>query len=101
MIALLLMFQVEASNAGRVLEPIPFDLGRVKSSVDLPGSIIVTGRRVEHRLRDSAPVEKEPLFPRAEMKLFGDVRASVDAEQVDMGRGETSKRAMVKIKIPF
>ena len=101
MIALLLMFQVEASNAGRVLEPIPFDLGRVKSSVDLPGAIIVTGRRVEHRLRDGAPVEKEPLFPHAEMRLFGDVRASVDTEQADMGRGVTSKRAMVKIKIPF
>ena len=101
MIALLLMFQIEASNAGRVLANIPFDLGRVKSSVDLPGAIIVTGRRVEHRLKDSAPVQKEPIFPRAEMRLFGDVRASVDTEQADMGRGETSNRAMVKLKIPF
>ena len=101
MIALLLIFQVEAFDAGRALENIPFDLGRVKSSVDHQGAIIVTGRRADHRLDNANPRPVEPLFPRAEMGLFGEVRASVDTEQVDMGQGVTSKRAMVRVKIPF
>lgn len=42
----------------------------------------------------------EAYLPKAEVKLFGDVKASVENEAVKVGNAQ-SNRMMVRVKIPF
>ncbi len=97
MIALVIC-QFAVSLGAPSLEGVTFDLSRVKPSD--PDAIIVTGRRTDHRLKtDNSPAEPPPI--RAEIRLFGNVRASAEVEQNVLANGAISDRAMIKLKIPF
>ena len=63
--------------------------------------IIVCAAKIvrDNRVKELGSAD-EPYLPKAEVKLFGDVRAAVENEAVDVG-GVPSKRMMVRVKIPF
>lgn len=98
---LLLILQVAASEGGEPLKNVDFDLAKVEASAHSQDTIVVTGRTRNHRLRRDTPRANEPPIPRAELGLFGKVRGGVESEQTTFANGTTSKRAMVKIKVPF
>ncbi|NJC33358.1 hypothetical protein GGR88_000832 [Sphingomonas jejuensis] len=64
-----------------------------------PNEILVCARRAAPPL-DDGRYSQEALLPRAEIGVGG-ARLSVDAEQATLSRGETSQRAMVRLRIPF
>ncbi len=79
--------------------PPGFDLKTVKPSPDA-NAIIVTARRQSQRV-EREPLSTEPPLGRAEMGLFGDVKANLHVESQSFGNGTTSQRVMVGVKIPF
>lgn len=66
------------------------------------GEVVVCGSvDQEHlRLRPLPDVAGGPAVPRAEATLAGDLRASADVEQADVG-GVPSNRIMLRLKLPF
>jgi hypothetical protein len=78
--------------------PPDFDLKKVKPSPDA-NAIVVTARRSQRIERE--PINTEPPLGRAEIGLFGDVKADLHVESQSFGNGTTSTRVMVGIKLPF
>jgi hypothetical protein len=63
--------------------------------------IVVCARPDSQRIREQpAPVET-PTIPRAEWRLSGNTKLSLDAETAALAGGATSTRAMVRVKIKF
>lgn len=89
------------------LPPIDFDLAKVDTSEAAcagggGGAIVVCGRR---RIRPPDRVTRYPevaveALPKAETRLFGQVRGKVGMEGANVG-GFTSNRAMVTVAVPF
>ena len=86
---------------------IDFDLralaGARGCSAGEPADILVCGRR---RAAPDYPIEAaermfrtEPLV--AEIRLSGNFRGDVQVESVQLDRGAVSRRAMVRVRIPF
>lgn len=76
-----------------------FDLKKVEATSEA-ASIVVTARRRNQRI-EREPVSEEPPLGRAEMGLFGKVKANVHLDSEGMAGGATSQRGMVGVKIPF
>jgi hypothetical protein len=91
-------------QAGAVVPPIHFDLREAKPAERPCASgagreIVVCARNADsHRVAVLPPVE-DPL-PKAETRLFGQVRGGVAAEQTMVG-GFPSNRIMLTVKAPF
>lgn len=64
-----------------------------------PNDIVICARRAE-AAPDDGRYQQDSLVPRAEVAI-GNSRLSMDAEQVELSRGEISQRAMLRLKIPF
>ena len=86
--------------------PVDFDLAKMPRSQSLcrqpeTDQIIVCASKANpsDRVTDLGSAD-EPYLPKAELKLFGDVKASVENEAANIG-GFPSNRMMVRVKIPF
>jgi hypothetical protein len=83
-----------------------FDLARLKpspvecGSAAPAGEIVVCARRRRHERVDNTPQATEPLLPRAEIELPGNVRLGAEAEARNVG-GFRSNAVMATVKIPF
>jgi len=97
MIAKLFLYQLTLAQAGQAFPEAEFDLRRVESAPASSDTIVVTGRRMASQRLIILPDLNEPAFPRAETRLFGNVRLGTDVEP-DAGG---SPRVMLKLKIPF
>lgn len=100
MMVRLLMALQGAAAAQTPIAPIDYDLRRAPS-VKETGAIVVTARRRSQRIDPAPPPDTEPPLGRAEMGLFGKVRANVHVASESFGNGTTSQRVMVGIKLPF
>jgi hypothetical protein len=96
---MMLRLVLALQSVGATDIPPDFDLKRVKPSPDA-NAIIVTARRQSQRI-EREPINTEPPLGRAEMGLFGDVKASLHVESQGFSNGTTSQRVMVGVKIPF
>lgn len=65
------------------------------------GEIVVCGERDSRRYRLNAPPAPTNGPARADMRVFGDAKASVEGESAALGSGITIPRLMVRLKIPF
>jgi hypothetical protein len=102
MAALLLVYQVASAIAGQGLGDVRFDLAAIKPPAATDDTIVVTGRRRGLGLRMTmTESQKEPLLPKAEIGILGNVRASTEVEQSALANGAISNRVMVKVKVPF
>lgn len=89
--------------------PGDFDLRRLPASEAgcrpaAGDEIVVCARPDEtarHRLPPIAGRPPEPLLPKAEVGLFGDVRGAIENEAVTMPDGVQSNRLMLRMKVPF
>lgn len=65
------------------------------------GDVVVCGRpdQEQFRLRP-LPDRTEPAVPRAETRVFGNVKAAADVEQAGVD-GFPSNRIMLRLKFPF
>nr|WP_218821421.1 hypothetical protein [Sphingomonas laterariae] len=74
------------------------DCGRPRNS----GEIVVCGR-AEPRARETLPEVAAPelLLPPAEIGLFGDVRARIQAEQPGRSDGLPDRRIKATVRLPF
>jgi len=98
MLRLLMILQTVGAVSGNPISS-DFDLKDVKTNPEA-GSIVVTARKRNQRI-EREPVSTEPPLGRAEMRLFGKVKANVHVESQGMANGTTSQRVMVGTKIPF
>ncbi len=111
---LLLLLSVQAAAAPAPapptkIDPIHFDLARVKPADPVPGcdpaqgsEIVVCGRRraYAYPLDKMAKIfEAKPL--RAVRDIGGGATADVHVEQGDLPNGMKSNRLMIGIKLPF
>ncbi|MBZ9648697.1 hypothetical protein K9B33_14190 [Sphingobium sp. 3R8] len=96
---MMLRLVLALQSVGATDIPPDFDLKRVKPSPDA-NAIIVTARKPSQRV-DREPLSIEPPLGRAEIGLFGDVKANLHVESQGFGNGTTSQRVMVGVKIPF
>ncbi len=96
MVRLLIALQ---SAAVVPIAPIDFDLRKAPPTDS--GAIVVTGRRLSQRVERQPEETGEPPIGRAEIGLFGKVRANVHAESESFSNGSTSQRVMIGIKMPF
>lgn len=101
LVALLLM-------QGAAVPDVAFDLRELPArapdcDATTGDEIVVCGRSdsLKHRLPPLAPTPVEPLLPRAEFKLFGDVKGAIENEAVQMPGGVQSNRIMLRMKVPF
>jgi CTP:molybdopterin cytidylyltransferase MocA len=101
MVPWLLVYQLLSSGAGQSLEGVHFDLALARPAEESDETIVVTGRRRNHRLKADLAETEAPLLPRADVGLFGSVRAAAEVEQSVLEGGAISNRAMVKLQIPF
>jgi len=91
-------------QAGATMPPIRFDLATVKP-IERPctagssGDIVVCARSGEKQRVAVLPPTGDPL-PKAETRLFGQVRGGVSAHQTFIG-GFPSNRIMLTVKAPF
>ncbi|CAN5213795.1 hypothetical protein BH09PSE3_BH09PSE3_02950 [soil metagenome] len=100
MLLYLLAAQVAASSPA-----MDFDLGKLAPprpgcNAASGGEIIVCAKR---RVPTDVPMKAipvEPLLPKAEFKLFGQVRGKIAGEQGNVGPIPTN-RAMVTMSVPF
>lgn len=97
----ILLFLAEA-----VAAPVDFDLAKLPrlQGVCRPrdtDQIIVCApkEKATNRVQDLGNAD-EPYLPKAELKLFGDVKAAVENEAANVG-GFPSNRVMMRLKIPF
>lgn len=105
---MMVLLMLQAAAPGEVAA---FDLRRLKESraaatcAEATGDEIVVCARpdetVKHRVEVLPPTPVEPLLPKAEMKLFGDVIGTIENEAVQLPGGVQSNRLMVRMKIPF
>ena len=63
--------------------------------------IVVCARPNDQRIREQPAPAGQPAIPRAESRLSGNTKLSVDAESAGLAGGATSNRAMVRVKIKF
>jgi hypothetical protein len=98
---LLLICQLTAASAESPIADIAFDLAEAKSARVEAGAIVVTGRKQSPRIEAILPTDPEPLLPRVEAGLFGNVRAAVETQQHMIGPGVASNRLMLSLKLPF
>ncbi|WP_261935459.1 hypothetical protein [Sphingomonas bisphenolicum] len=96
---MMLRLVLALQSVGATDIPPDFDLKRVKPSPNT-NAIIVTARKPSQRV-DREPLSIEPPLGRAEIGLFGDVKANLHVESQGFGNGTTSQRVMVGVKIPF
>ncbi|MDX3899620.1 MAG: hypothetical protein QHC40_03770 [Sphingobium sp.] len=96
MVRLLIALQ---SAAAVPIAPIDFDLKKAPPPDN--GAIVVTGRRLSQRVEREPEETGEPPLGRAEIGLFGKVRANVHVESQSFPNGSTSPRVMTGIKMPF
>lgn len=85
-----------------VVGGIDFDLGKIPPpSGCAPGStdIVVCARQRTEALGDLPQIEL-PAPPKAEINLFGDVKAAAEVESGNVG-GFVSNRVMARVKIPI
>ncbi|MEA3049952.1 MAG: hypothetical protein QOG84_1788 [Sphingomonadales bacterium] len=112
-LALLIALQAVAPPAaGRKpvdIRTIDFDLSRYRPGplgcAPAPGDILVCGRRPAGTVSAAEMARLATLYEQgpidAETGLFGQVRGRIYTEQAAMPNGQTSKRAMVGIRLPF
>jgi hypothetical protein len=90
--------------------PVPADLRPAKLRVaarscgepDESGDIVVCARAKDtDRLPRIDPNRYVQAPPRAETELLGKARLSLEAEQGTLPNGQSSPRAMVRLKMPF
>lgn len=88
--------------------PVDFDLRRLpRPDGCTPGNgaeIVVCATpdaTPRHRLPPLAPRPAEPLLPRAEFGIVGDIRGAVENESVELPGGVVSNRLMLRMKVPF
>jgi len=93
------------ANAGYVASD--FDLAKLKPTrgacrgdADVAEIVVCARRRGQDQRVSRGDPPVEPLLPKAELSLPGDVGASVSGEQGSIGNIPTN-RAMVKVRIPF
>lgn len=66
------------------------------------GDIVVCGRTESpYRLKKLPDRAEEPILPKAETTLIGNVKVAAETEAATMLGGAQSKRAMIRFKIPF
>lgn len=99
-LAILLVLAAEASA------PSDFDLARLRTSTracrqagDDQIVVCATKAKPDERVQVLGSTD-EAILPRAEIGLFGDVKAAVENEAADVG-GFRSNRVMVRLKVPF
>ena len=102
MVTLLLM------QAATLAAPVDFDLRRLPPR---EGCARATGDEIvvcaspddspRHRLPPLAVREQEPLLPRAEFGIVGEIRGAVENEAVELPGGVVSNRIMLRMKVPF
>jgi hypothetical protein len=63
--------------------------------------IVVCGRPDSQRIREQPTPVETPAIPRAEWRLAGSTKLSLDGESATLAGGATSTRAMVRVKIKF
>ena len=95
---MMLRLVLALQSVGPTTIPPDFDLNKVKPSPDA-NAIIVTARKSQRV--DREPLSTEPPLGRAEIGLFGDVKANLHVESQSLGNGTTSQRVMVGVKVPF
>jgi hypothetical protein len=111
-LALLIALQAAPAAAGGKpvdVRTIQFDLSRYRPTpadcAASPGDILVCGRWPAASLSAAEMARLAGLYEQgpidAETGLFGKVRGRIYTEQVAMPAGQTSKRAMVGIRMPF
>lgn len=105
---LVLMMVIQATQV--VGPPIPKDPPPVKLvAATAPcgepaenGDIVVCGRAKDADRLPRIDADRYVEAPvRAETGLFGKARVSLEAEQGSLSNGQTSTRAMVRLKMPF
>lgn len=98
----MLLFLLMAQLAAPTLDFDLAKLARAKPGCNAGssgGEIVVCAKRRATDIPIKA-VPVEPLLPKAEFKLFGQVRAKVSGEQGSVGPIPTN-RAMVTMSVPF
>lgn len=103
MIAIMLMAQGAPAPAPADVAGIDFDLAKVKPAAPCNGlgsDIVVCARRREENRVGALPEVEISALPKAEFKLFGDVKGAVETEQAGVG-GFVSNRVMARVKIPL
>ena len=108
--AIILLQAMAAAISTSTPEPFSADLDLLhlrhrRCTVPSDGDISVCARIVDpmrYRLNPAITATlEEPILPRAEFGLFGDVRASVHADSVSRSDGWKDNRVVVTAKIPF
>lgn len=107
-LSMMILLMLQAAAPGEVAA---FDLRRLNDGraarrcAEGQGEEIVVCARpdetVRHRVAVLPPAPVEPILPKAETKLFGDVTGALTTEGATMPDGTQSNRAMVKLKVPF
>lgn len=103
-----MMFLLLLAQAAALPPSLDFDLARLvpakrsctTGTAPTGGEIVVCARK---KVATDIPVKERPvelLLPKAEFKLFGQVRAKVDGQQGNVGPIPTN-RAMVTMSVPF
>jgi hypothetical protein len=68
---------------------------------DESGDIVICARGKEANRLPKLPDRYVRVPARAETRIFGNARLSVEAEQGSLPSGQSSPRAMVRLKLPF
>lgn len=92
-------------DAAASLPPIAFDLAKLRTAADAcaspdRGEIVVCARRRGPDDRITAEPDPPEAMPRAETRLFGQLRGGVRAQQQTVG-GFPSNRMMMTLTLPF
>lgn len=97
----LLLFQLAATSGPALPDPSPAPPASGRDCQPDSKEIVVCARDKDaYRLPQVAPTPEQPMLPKAEWRLFGDVTMDVHAAQRSVG-GWSKPAAMATVKIPF
>lgn len=99
MILAMLILQATAADPATLLQGVEFDLRKPPAPTASGNDVVVTGRRLDHRLPALPEIPPEPVLPRAETGIFRNGTLGVTVDQVMMPGNVPSNRAMLTLKI--